>query len=92
MMYFCTPNGIVIPPEIGAMAEYALTYTDRISFPKWKFKQDSCQRMHGNKIKYQLSSSHENYVDIPWANRFANCDNGPNCTISINNMTAFNMV
>lgn len=37
MMYFCTPSGIVMPKEINAMAEYDLTYKDRISFPKWKF-------------------------------------------------------
>jgi hypothetical protein len=48
--------------------------------------------MHGHKLKYQLSSSPDKYVDVPWAARFANCDNGPNCTISIHNKTAFNMV
>lgn len=48
--------------------------------------------MHGHKLKYQLSSSPDKFVDIPWADRFANCDNGPNCTFAINNMTQFKWV
>lgn len=62
-IFFCSIDGAT---ETKALGEYSMANTNQIVFKKWHFKKQECESAHGNKLKYQLSTSNTEFKKAHW--------------------------
>lgn len=55
-----------------------------IDFPKWKFDSDRCQKAHGEKLKYAISTNSTYRKPVPHVDEFAHCPN-ETCYFNVTN-------